>query len=262
MMTYYDLCEGQHEMYVANLIHNPDKGAMRYLLDRGFTMETILTYKLGATLTQRVVFPICNIEGRVCGFQTRDTTGTDTKTKYKNSENNDYFKKAYFLFGLHVAKEAIEKEKSVLVVEGNMDVMRLHQEGYKNVVGIMGSSMSSVQAKTLSLLTNNCVMMLDVDPAGLKGTMDAYPLLLESGIRNPTWVTFPEGVDPDRYFNGQRHMYGLVSFPIRESYIHYVRSKYNMKTCHGKFRFIHELANTLQYYPDKSDFINAVRGVL
>ena len=119
---------------------------IRHLLDVGFTKEEISTSGVATTardgtirdlFTQRLMFPITNSAGRICGFGGR--TLTDSNPKYLNTPKTIVFDKSSILYGLHVARQDIKDSETAVVVEGYMDVITAHQHDYKNVVAQMGT---------------------------------------------------------------------------------------------------------------------------
>lgn len=168
----------------------------------------------------RIVFPIRDARGRMAGFGARILNPEDVP-KFLNSPQTAIFDKGNLLYGLDRARKAIRIENQVIIVEGYLDVIALHQAGYRNVVSPMGTALTVQQLSLLKRYTRRLVLALDSDAAGDKATMrglqlarqtldretdpvfDARGLLghearLKADIRV---TTLPEGMDPDDIVN-------------------------------------------------------------
>lgn len=209
---------------------------LSYFKERGFSAETIDTFRLGYSPDSwdsflkaskekgykeeyllktglikqgsnnrlydgykgRVIFPIHNLSGRPIGFGGR-TLKTDKKVpKYINSPESDVYDKSNVLYGLYQAKSAIVKQDACLLVEGYTDVLSLHQNGIKHVVASSGTSLTTGQIRLISRYTKNIVILYDGDAAGIKASFRGIDLILEEGL-NVKVVLFPDGEDPDSY---------------------------------------------------------------
>ena len=144
----------------------------------------------------RVVFPIRDLSGRILGFGGR-VLG-DELPKYINTPETSIYRKGDSLFGMDVAAPAIREAGEVLLVEGFLDVISLHQGGIKNVVGVLGTALTSDQARKLKRLTARCVLLLDADEAGRKAAMRSGLILLEEGFSCRVAPLAP-GEDPDSF---------------------------------------------------------------
>lgn len=196
-----------------------------YLLGKGYSLEeqiragVIVQREDGRTFDRfrnRVMIPICDKHGRVIAFGGR-VLGKDETPKYMNSPQTELFSKGEVLFGLHNAVEAIKDKQESIIVEGYMDVIILHQIGYKNVVAPMGTALTEHHVKQLQKLTKRFVFALDSDSAGITGTLSGlsttrqavgrqaqarfnarglvgYESSLDVDIRA---IALPDGVDPD-----------------------------------------------------------------
>jgi DNA primase len=133
------------------------------------------------TFVNRVVYALTSPMGEVIGFGGRVINPED-QPKYKNSPETMLFKKGENLFGLHLAKHAIRKTGRALVVEGNFDVMTLHQHGVDYAVAPQGTAMTAEQVKLLSRFAREVVLMLDADPAGRAATMKVIHLFVQAEL--------------------------------------------------------------------------------
>jgi DNA primase len=133
------------------------------------------------TFVHRVVYALTSPMGEVIGFGGRVINAED-QPKYKNSPETLIFKKGENLFGMHLAKHAIRKTGRALVVEGNFDVMTLHQVGVDYAVAPQGTAMTAEQVKLLKRFAREVVLMLDADPAGRAATMKVVHLFVEAEL--------------------------------------------------------------------------------
>ena len=164
----------------------------------------------------RILFPIRDASGRMAGFGAR-VLRPDDVPKFLNSPQTPIFDKGRLLYGLHLARKPIRMQDQAVIVEGYLDVIALHQEGYANTVSPMGTALSEDQLRLLKRFTRRIVLALDADAAGEKATLrglevarqamdhsnelvfDARGLLrnearLQADLRV---TTLPEGLDPD-----------------------------------------------------------------
>ena len=145
----------------------------------------------------RIMFPIHDIMGNVVGFTGRIYDNSD-QAKYMNSKESVIFKKGQILFNYHRAKTEIKKRKEVIIVEGNMDAIRMYSSGIKNVVALMGTSLTDEQVNIIKSMKAKVVLLLDNDNAGEIGTYQNGTILEDRGI-TPFVVRLTEEKDPDEY---------------------------------------------------------------
>jgi DNA primase len=150
-----------------------------YLIEKGYSEKDILSAGMaserdsGGTYDRfrhRVMIPIRDSSGRLSGFGAR-ALDPDDQPKFLNSPQTVLFDKGRLLYGLDKARKAIRSTDQAVIVEGYMDVMALHQEGFANAVSPMGTALSESQLRLLKRYTRNIVMALDPDAAGIKATM-------------------------------------------------------------------------------------------
>lgn len=146
----------------------------------------------------RVTFPIHNPSGRPVAFSARIYEKKDGEAKYINTKETPIFKKGEILFNYHRARNEARKLKRIVLVEGQMDAIRVYASGVKNVVATMGTALTDMHVKLLSRLNVEIVLCFDNDAAGEKATLAAGELLQKSGI-NPTVVRLSGEKDPDEY---------------------------------------------------------------
>jgi DNA primase len=144
----------------------------------------------------RLLFPLADARGRVRGFQARKLREDDPlRAKYVNSPEGELFRKGSLLYGLDRARTAIAKQERAVVVEGNTDVLALHQAGLEPVVASMGTALTERQLNELSRLTHKLFLCFDGDAAGEAATLRGMELAAAQGLEVKV-VTLPPGQDP------------------------------------------------------------------
>ncbi|QTF59148.1 DNA primase [Stutzerimonas frequens] len=226
-------------VYVRGLKKNP--AGLRYLVDtRGFTESSVELFGIGAVASgvlpflkgfsdqelidagiaavdsagervydrfrNRIMFPIHNESGNLVGFAGRTILENPGKApKYLNCPETDLFHKGRELYGLHIAKTAIRKDRLAVVGEGYFDVIRAHQEGDPRVVAPMGTALTAVQMKRLLLHADTVVFAFDGDRAGRRAALSAAAILLETMKDGQTgkFLFLPAGHDPDSFIRAE-----------------------------------------------------------
>ncbi len=197
----------------------------------------------------RVMFPIIDVRGNVVAFGGRIMT--DEKPKYLNTSDTVAFKKSNNLFALNRAKNS--KSDKLILCEGYMDVIAIHQAGFDFAVATLGTALTQEQAVILKRYTNTVVICYDADEAGQKATARAINILRKEGLDIKV-LTVPDGKDPDEYI--KRHgNNGYIKFKqLLESTgndleyrISKLKQRYNNGTTDGKVKFMTEAAKLLSY---------------
>ena len=174
-----------------------------YLLEKGFTENELLEAGVITkgdskdsrdVFRNRLMFPILDIKGRVCGFGGR--TFEENQAKYINSSQSPVFDKSGNLYGINLAAQSIRKEDKAVLVEGYMDVIMAHQYGFSNVVASMGTAINEKHLAILKKLTANIVLALDPDAAGVEAVLRNLAFDKFSDI-NINTASLPDGNDPD-----------------------------------------------------------------
>lgn len=191
----------------------------------------------------RVMFPIMDLRGNVIAFGGRILTDKDNAPKYLNSPETLVFKKKENLFAMNIAKNS--KTGRFLLMEGYMDVISLHQNGFDNAVASLGTAFTPQQAEILKKYADKAVLCYDSDEAGQKATDRAGEILREAGIKTKV-LKVTEGKDPDEYINAKgAEMFGLL-IDNAESFIEYkvhnIEKKYNLEDTVEKLEFIEQIA--------------------
>ena len=164
----------------------------------GLTIFKEDTHKSYDRFRGRVMFPIYSISGRVLGFSGRVLSSEKQAAKYVNSPDSDIYNKSRILYGLYQARTAISKANKCFLVEGNIDVISMHQSGVENTVASCGTSLTTEQIRLIKRYTPNVTVLYDGDSAGIKAALRAVNLLFSEGM-HVRCVLFPDGEDPDSY---------------------------------------------------------------
>lgn len=250
----YDINRDTARFFHSFLMSPGGKWALDYLTGRGLTVKTIKHFGLGAApdswdalihhlkekgytesdmlaanviskserggiydrFRKRVMFPIINIRGNIVAFSGRAMPGEDKQAgKYVNTSDTPVYKKSENLFGINFAKSVCSER--VILVEGNMDVISLHQAGFENTVAPLGTAFTTEQANLLSRYTKEIVLMLDADAAGQKAVRRASGLLENTGL-SVRVVVVPDGKDPDEYIkkNGKERFAALLEGAVSD----------------------------------------------
>jgi DNA primase len=172
--------------------------------------------KLYNKFFDRVMFPIMDVDGKVIGFGGRilnDEINKDEKKspKYINSPESPIFEKRRTLYGLHIAKNTSRKE--MILCEGYMDVIAMHQGGFDNAVAALGTSLTKQHAALLKQYTDSVVLSMDSDEAGIKARLRAIPILKNAGLEVRV-IDMSPYKDPDEFIKKK----GSEEFNIRLEY--------------------------------------------
>jgi DNA primase len=192
---------------------------------------------------RRITFPLCDARGRVLGFGAR-ALGADQEPKYLNSPEGDVYHKGRQLFAVDIARAAAAKAQTVIVAEGYMDVLMLHQAGLKNTVGIMGTAMTPEQVAELARLAPTILLALDADSAGQEAMLRGERLARARKLAVRV-VPLPVGSDPADLVQAQGAdaMASLVeaSIPFVQFRVRKTLAAADASSAEGKDRAIDEL---------------------
>lgn len=142
----------------------------------------------------RVMIPIIDVRGNVIAFGGRVLD--DSKPKYLNTSDTPVFKKTHQLFALNFAKAA--KGRQLILCEGYMDVIAMHQAGFTNAVAVLGTALTADNARLIARYADEVILMFDADAAGQKATQRSIGILRSTGVGIRV-VTIPDGKDPDEF---------------------------------------------------------------
>ena len=208
----------------------------------------------------RVIFPIMDANSRVIGFGGR--VMGDGKPKYLNSPETKVFDKSRNLYGLNVARTS--RKKNLLVCEGYMDVISLHQAGFKNAVASLGTALTTQHAGLLKRYTDEVILTYDSDEAGTRAALRAIPIVKAAGLSARVLHMDPYK-DPDEFIKAL----GADAFQKRideaeNSFlfeISVIEREYDMKDPEGKTAFYHAVAEKLMEFEvelERENYIEAV----
>ncbi len=234
----------------------------RHLTAKGFSVSDLLQANVISKSSRgtyydrfrnRVVFPIINVRGNVVAFSARQRPG-DTKAagKYINSSETPVYKKGENLYGFNFAKNHCAER--VILVEGNMDVVSLHQAGFPNTVAALGTAFTLEQARLLSRYTKEIVITLDSDAAGQKAVKRALETLKNSGMPIRVLV-LPDGKDPDEYIkkNSPEKFEALLNGAISDMEYKLLNAEQGLdtQTDDGKLQYLRRAAAILAEVSDR-----------
>lgn len=272
----YDAYKLSLKYYQNNLHSNIGREAKKYLASRNIDEETIKEFEIGLSLDKRddltklltsknydlatlnrigltsdnhdiynnrIMFPLYDINGRVVGFSGRRYD--DIKdNKYVNTKETPIFKKGEMLYHYHIAREECRIKKSVIVMEGFMDVIRASTIGIKNTIALMGTAMTKEQINLIKRLSNNIILCLDGDEPGVHAALNNGELLLNSGIEVKV-VELPDNDDPDSFIlkHGKERFEGLINNAQNYSdfKINKLRDNVNFKSDEEKANYINRV---------------------
>jgi len=147
----------------------------------------------------RVMLPVIDRQKRVIGFGGRLLDPDAKDRKYVNSPESPLFHKKESLYGLHAALDAIRRSGRAIIVEGNFDVLALHQAGIEEAVAPMGTALTEEQIGVLKRMAKTIVVVFDGDAAGQRAAQKAIPLFVEADVSDARIARLPAGVDPDDF---------------------------------------------------------------
>ncbi len=157
----------------------------------------------------RLMFPVTDVHGRVVAFSGRALEPApameqpkEPPAKYLNSPENALYHKGEILYGLHEGRVEIRRESSVVLCEGNFDLVALHQAGFGNALAPMGTAFTDAHAKLIKRFAEKVTFLFDGDSAGRKAVREAYGVLTKAALAAHV-VTLPPGSDPDSFLREQ-----------------------------------------------------------
>jgi DNA primase len=225
-----------------------------YLKTKGIKEEELLN--LGLTIKSpkgsiydrfrnRVIFPVFDYSGKVIGFGGRVLD--DSKPKYLNSPETPLFKKGIHLYGLNFAIKN-NMDRAVVIVEGYMDCISLHQHGITNVVATLGTALTEYQAKLLKRYVDRVVISFDADIAGQNATLRGLEILKKEGF-DIRVLQVPQGKDPDEYIkaNGKEAFIKLIdnSLPLIDYRLKKSEDGINFTNKEMIIKYVKDVANIL-----------------
>lgn len=241
--SYYDAYQFASKYFQNNLLSKIGADARSYLASRKLDDRVIKEFEIGLSLDNhqdltklltskkyslgdlnqmglssddrdtyidRIMFPLYDLNGRVVGFSGRIYRDNGLN-KYLNTKETPIFKKGQLLYHYHIAREECRIKKSVIVMEGFMDVIRASTIGVRNTVALMGTALTHEQLQLLKRLSPNIILCLDGDDPGVHATLTIGDMLLSEGIEAKV-LSLPNPDDPDTYIlnQGKEKFLGLL----------------------------------------------------
>lgn len=283
---YYKMYDISLKLYQNNLSSNLGTSAKEYLHKRGITDELIKTFKIGLATTSkdsltkilnskdytnkeielyglgtgtndlyinRIMFPLFDISNNIVGFSGR-IYNASSSSKYINTKETPIFKKGELLYNYYNAKDSVRLLKKIVLVEGFMDVIRLHSINVTNAVALMGTSLTKEQINLLKRLSLNITLCLDGDSAGRKAMSVNGALLEESGF-NVTVVELPDNLDPDEYIlkHGKDSYMSLLdnAIPYSDYKINYLKEGKNLLSVEDQTTYINNVIDEISKEKDE-----------
>ncbi len=282
----YDIYELVTAFYKNNLLSSAGKEARNYLNSRKISEEIINEFDIGLSLDgnlsnslvnkydkdllmdidiskningkimdtfkNRIMFPIRNIDGYAVGFSGRIYNNEDS-SKYINTRETKIFKKGSILYNLFNAKEAIKREKEVIICEGQMDVIRISSIGIKNVIGLMGTSFTREQFEIIKKLNVKVILNLDQDDAGKNAAYTIGNILSQNGIE-VSIILFNDYKDSDEFIINKGKDAFMRSYNNKVSFIdfkiNYLRKNKNLNDSEELAKYINEVIDNINKLDD------------
>ena len=273
---WYKIYNIANKYYQNNLLTKEGEGAREYLKNRSIDDNTVKEFEIGYSLNMRddltklltakghsidllnkiglsnedhdiynsrLMFPLHDLNGKVIGFSGRIITG-GKQNKYLNTKETELFKKGKLLYHYHIAREEARVKKSVIIMEGFMDIIRASTVGIKNTVATMGTALTRDHIKEIKRLSNNIILCFDGDEAGVKATITSGELFKSEGIEVKV-ISLPGEDDPDTYIlkNGKDAFLSLINNAIYYSdfKIKNLSRNRNFASSEEKSNYIHEV---------------------
>ena len=216
------------------------------LIDSGLVTKSQKNGNIFDRFRDRLMFPVIDVRGYVIAFSGRTMKKGDDVAKYLNSPETAVFNKRKNLFGLNLAKKT--KENSLILVEGNVDVVALHQYGFDNAVASLGTSLTEEQAALITRYVEQVILLYDSDKAGQNATQRAIPILEKAGLRVKV-LHVQDAKDPDEFlkkFGPDKFRLLLAESSDRVEYqINAIRAKYDLRIDEQKVRYVQETAELI-----------------
>ncbi len=216
------------------------------LKDSGLVTVSQKNGNLFDRFRDRLMFPIIDVRGNVIAFGGRIIKKDADAAKYLNSPETMIFNKRKNLFGLNLAKKT--KQGYLILVEGNIDVVALHQYGFDNAIASLGTSLTEEQAALLTRYTEQVVIIYDGDQAGQNATKRAIPILEKAGLHVKV-LQIQDAKDPDEFlkkFGADRFKLLLEGSSNRVEYqLNAIYKKYDLSQDEQKVKFLQESADLI-----------------
>lgn len=214
---------------------------------------------------KRLMFPLIDTNGEVLGFSGRLLEDKEL-AKYKNTTQTPVFNKSEVVFAINLLKKQRDKERqttqsfsgfdNVIIVEGQIDVISMHQHGFVNTVACLGTAITPQHVRKLKQFSDNIILMLDGDSAGQKAALRSIDTLRACGV-SVRVVTLPEGLDPDEFLKkyGTEKLKELLgkSEEGMDYKFRVLASKYNLSSNYEQSKFVHEALLIIKALQNESE---------
>ena len=300
--TLSAICRESAIFYNKMLNSSQGKKAMEYLTNRGVSQSTITRLGLGYSpnwtsivsvlknkgfserdiiesgvcgekfgkiydeMATRVVFPVIDHSGKVVGFSGRALIDGDY-AKYKNTRQTPLFNKSSNIYCINFLRKARLDKNYAILVEGQMDVVALHQAGFPNAIATMGTAFNKNHVATLSRFVDSVIVCFDGDNAGQKATVKSLEPLLDEGFEIKV-LELPERLDPDEYIKkyGSDAYQKLIdnSLPVYEFEIKYEAKKLDLSNRDNITKFIDNslrIVQTMKRESEKQIYIDLIAKI-
>ncbi len=272
----YEAYQLSLKYYQNNLSSKEGKIARDYLANRKITDDLIKEFEIGLSLDKkddltkllssksydlvtlnqiglssdnhdiyhdRIMFPLYDVSGKVVGFSGR-IYKDNNQNKYLNTKETPIFKKGELLYHYHIAKEEARIKKSIIIMEGFMDVIRASSIGIKNTIALMGTAMTKEQLNLIKRLSNHMILCLDGDEAGQHAMLSIGENLLQVGLEVKI-VMIPDDDDPDSFIlkHGKERFENLLSSAInyRDFKIQTLKDKVDFRSDEETANYINQV---------------------
>lgn len=295
---YYDMYELVSKLYKNNIKTKYGVSAINYLKNRNITDDIINEFDIGLSLDDnsvtkllekkgfskedaievgliadnnhtydifrnRIMFPLYSTDGKIVAFSGR-IYNNSSDNKYVNSKESVIFKKGNTLYNYHRASDEAKKANSIIIVEGFMDVIRLHSIGIKNVVATMGTAITKEHSNLIRRLSKNVILCFDGDKAGEKATISAINELEKIDIV-PKIIRLEEDLDPDDYIvkKGKDYFLKHLKYPIStlEFKLSIDKKNTNFNDYNEISKYLNEVAKELEKIDDKVVYELTVKNI-
>lgn len=224
-----------------------------HLKAKGFSEELIKAVGIAKekdgrvydAIFDRIAFPVINIYGDIVAFSGRTMDKDASYAKYLNTAETALFSKSKNLFGVNLVKKTKQTNglKEIIIVEGQIDVIAMHQAGYGNALASLGTALTNDQARMIKRLSDNVIICYDGDFAGTKATLRGLDILRQENL-NVRVASLPDGMDPDEVIKtkGKDYFDRIIAnaLPLIEFKLKYLKTQFNLKEFDGKAKYIEE----------------------
>lgn len=208
-------------------------------------------FGLYSSFAERIIFPIRDHLGRICGFGGRIFKPNDDRAKYYNSHDHTYFSKGTILFGLDKAKKAIQSTGSAFLVEGYVDCIAMVHAGYTNTVATLGTACTAEHLNVLSRYAQRLQVLYDGDNAGREAVVKLVQLAWTSGMEVNV-ISLPQSEDPASYLYTQKNLDAVLAKAqdIFTFFLQHIGEQYHRRTTQERLELVQEIVQAVGLVED------------